>query len=281
MSETTVCILVYNNPIGCKELLNDFHRIHAHEIDKFRFIVLDQTAEGMTFEKGIQPHLHIKSYRNLGFSKGMNTMWKLVTTPYVLLANDDVRLLHEDWYKTARACVEKDGVLAVNPFPALRTWDGGGNPIWYWEQNEKFAWTKDKTYDSYTEEDYKRLQSLLSSGDGPGTTMFFTLIKNEAREIVGLLDEAYWCGGEDYDWNRRCFLKGYKILTCTHSLVHHESSVSKQNAVKAKEANGYEFVAKNKNVFNAKWSNETCKNPDIYGKNGVLTPNTPFVEQPL
>ena len=281
--ELTVVIPTYNNPEGAKELVRDFY--HLHNPDMFRIISIDQTEEGITFDADTPVHLHIKAYRNLGFSKAMNTGWKLSTTPFTLIANDDVRLLHPSWYETAKACVLKDGVLAVNPFPATRTWDGGGNPTWYWDQqkdgkrDERFDFIKDKKFEEYTDEDYQKLKGLLTSGDGPGATMFFTLMRTEARDIVGYFDEGYWNGGEDYDFNRRCFLKGYKINTCTHSLVHHQCGVTKQNAVAAKEANGYELVAKNKNIFNTKWSTPDCPNPDIYGRTGNARPNTPWTSE--
>jgi len=277
-AELTIVIPTYNNAQGAIDLVKDFYRMYDPEM--FRIISIDQTVDGIKFENPI--HLHIKPYRNLGFSKAMNVGLKLSQTKYTLLANDDVRLLDKRWYEDIKKCLDHEDVLAVNPFPALRTWDGGGNPVWYWQKNEKFLWTKDKPYESYTPEEYDRLLKELCGGNGNGTTMFFTLIKTEARDIIGYLDEAYWCGGEDYDWNRRCFIKGYKILTCQHSLVHHESSVSKQNAVKAKEAIGYELVSKNKNIFNAKWKSEDCTNPDIYGKSGSIEPNLPwYIEQPL
>ena len=73
--------------------------------------------------------------------------------------------------------------------------------------------------------------------------------------------------------------KPFQVLTCTHSLVHHQASVSKQAAVKAKEANGYDLVAKNRNIFNEKWGSKDCNNPDIYGREGTDEPNTPWVSE--
>jgi len=292
--ECTVVIATYNNPEGAKDLVSDFYRLH--DIDKFRLISIDQTRDGIKFDSDKPVHLHIKAYRNLGFAKAMNTGWKLSTTAFTLLANDDVRLLHPSWYESAKTHLTED-VLAVNPFPALRTWNAGGEPKWYWElegNEEKFGWTKDKTIESYTEEDYKRLQSLLFGGDPPGTAMYFTLFKTEARDIVGLLDEGYVNNGEDYDWNRRCFLtcsickrkkhehgagcqfSPYKILTCTHSLIHHHCGVTKQKAAANKELEGFDLVANAKNIFNKKWGTEEEPNPDIYGKTGTSEPNTPW-----
>ena len=291
--ELTVVIPTYNNPTGARELVSDFHR--HHDMTKINLISIDQTKEGIIFDKDKPVHLHIRTYRNLGFSKAMNLGWKLSTTPYTLLANDDVRLLHHSWYETAKACVNKDGVLAVNPFPATRTWDGVGNPVYYWEaEPEKYDFIKDKPYEDYTDEDYEKLKEYHTSTDGPGTTMFFTLIRTEALKLIGGLDEAYWNNGEDYDWNRRvyltcrncqrrkyehgagCVFKPYAILTCTHSLVHHQCGVTKQNMAVAKETTGYDLVVKAKNIFNKKWGKEGEEAPDIYGKIGLENPTTPW-----
>ncbi len=297
--ELTIVIPVYNNT-GVYDLVSDFYRLHDPET--FRIIVIDQTKEGLYFDKEKPVHLHIKTYRNLGFSKAQNLGLKLSETPYTLLANDDIRLLHRDWYAAARTCVQKDGVLAVNPFPALRTWDGGGSPQWYWDIHaENFAWTKDKPFDSYTDEEYAKLKELLPGGDSPGTAMFFTLIRTELRDIVGYLDEAYWNNGEDYDLNRRIFLtckncnkkKGehlgeqfrcsydgatafepWKILTCTHSLIHHQCGVTKEISAQNNEGTAYDLIIKAKNIFNTKWGSETEHNPDIYGKSGSIKPNS-------
>lgn len=275
--ELTIICPTYNNSIGANNLVNDFYRLH--DPDTFRIISIDQTQDGIRFDKTV--HLHIRSYRNLGFSKAMNTGWKLSQTKYTLLANDDVRLLSKRWYDDAKAHLEQSkDVLAVNPFPALRTWNGSGEPTWYWDvHKDKFGWTKDKPIESYTDEDYTRLQKLLAGGDPPGTCMFFTLLRTDSRESVGLLDEAYTNNSEDYDWNRRCFLKGKKILTCTHSLVHHECGVTKQKAAAVGEMDGYDLVARAKNIFNEKWKSEDCDNPDIYGRSGSVKPNKPWCTQ--
>lgn len=281
--ELFISIVTYNNPIGCKELISDFYRLH--DPDSFRICVVDQTKDGIIFDKECPVHLHLKVYRNIGFSKAHNLAWRMAGTPYTLLANDDVRLLNKDWFGSAKACLTQKGVLAVNSFPATRTWNAGGEPVWYWDlpANEgKFDFIKDKKFEEYTDEDYEKLKVMLNGGDPPGTAMFFTLLKTEARDIVGYLDEAYWNNGEDYDWNRRCFIKGYKILTCTHSLVHHQCGVTKQNAAKAKETTGYDLVANAKNIFNKKWGTKEEPNPDIYGRSGTKEPNTPwYTEIPL
>lgn len=308
MAELTVCGLTYNNPEGAIQLVDDFYRLHDPSM--FRILWLDQTREGIAFNHEV--HLHVRSSRNLGFAKGMNTLWKLVQTPYTLLANDDVRLISASWYEEAKAHL-KDGVLGVNPYPALRTWDGGGTPRWYYDiHGEWWQWTKDKPMETYTQEDYQKLQKKLWGGCSDGTAMFFTLMKTEAREIVGLLEEDFGIGnGEDYSWNRRCFLtcknchrrkyehkvhngeylcdldyrnkfQSHRILTCTHSLIHHHCGVTKQKASANKELDGYDLVANAKNIFNSKWGTDECKNPDIYGRDGRMKPTTEWCpEVPL
>lgn len=282
--------------------MKDFYRLHDPQM--FRIISIDQTKDGIQFPADTPVHLHIRTYRNLGFSKAQNTGWKLSTTPYTLLANDDVRLLNKAWYEAARTCVQKDGVLAVNPTSAVRTWDGGGSPRWFWDiHGDRFDFVKDKPFDQYTDEDYKKLLEIHNHGDGPGTTMFFTLVRTEMRDIIGLLDEGYLNNGEDYDLNRRTYLTcrhcqkhksahtgpdllcgldyrekfvHYHMLTCNHALIHHQCGVTKENSAKAKEGTAYDLVVRAKNIFTNKWGTEDCRDPDIYGHNGAIEPHVPW-----
>lgn len=298
--ELTIVCVTYNNPEGAKELISDFYRLHNP--DTFTFISIDMTKDGIIFDKE-KPELQIRTKRNLGFSQGMNIGWSLSRTPYTLLANDDVRLLRSSWYEEARAHLDSKDVLAVNPFPALRTWNGGGEPTWYYDTNPKFEWTKGKAYESYTEEEYKQLQKDLWGGCSNGTTTFFTLVRTELRDIVGMFDENFPINASDYDLNRRIFLtcahcnkrknehlgdelkcsfdestyfSPYKMLTCTHSLVHHHCGVTKQIAQKNKEVDGYDLVASAKVGWGGKWGSEECKDPDIYGRDGLIIPSTPW-----
>lgn len=272
--ELTLVIPTYNNVIGAKELVSDMYRLHDPEM--FRIISVDMTKNGIDFEPDKPVHIHIRAYKNLGFAKGQNMGWKLATTPYILLANDDIRLLDARWYEDAKKCLNKENVLGVNPFPALRTWDGGGSPTWYWKTNEKFLWTKDKPYESYTPEDYDKLKSLLTGGDGPGATTFFLLAKKELAEKVGYFDEAFAINANDYDLCRRAFIRGFKINTCTHSLVHHHCGVTKENMAKAKEDTAYNMVIQAKGLWKEKWGTPSCHDADIYGKSGAIIPNTPW-----
>lgn len=223
-AEVTVICPTYNNPEGAIDLLKDFKRFHD---GRFRFISIDQTKDGIPFPEDAKPHLHIKTYRNLGFAKAMNTGMKLVQTPYMILANDDVRLLHPRWYDDAKTCLDRQGVLAVNPKSAIRTWDGAGNVVNFWDiiddktgaRESQYDFVKDKPFEEYTDEDYERLLDLHGRGDGGGTAYFFLFAKTQMRDIVGLLDEAYINNGEDYCHNRRTYLTCRK---CNMRKYEHE-----------------------------------------------------------
>lgn len=322
--ELTIVIPTYNNPEGAIELVHDFYRLHNPEM--FRIISIDQTLEGIQFRTEEPVHLHIKAHRNLGFSKAMNTGWKLVQTPFTLLANDDVRLLDPRWYEEAKADLARQDVLATNPFPATRTWDKHGNVVWLWDLereidgvpqgklDDRFDFVKGKDFEQYTPQDYDKLHEIHGKGSGPGTAMFFTVLHTNARAWVGLLDEAYWNNGEDYDWNRRCYLTCWQckhrkyehlgdltndevapkcpvgetffepshILTSKNALIHHQAGVSKQKAEAKGEGTTLNTLSKAKNIFNEKW-NITKEGPrDIYGHNGTPKPSRPWwTEIPL
>lgn len=324
--ELTVVIPTYNNPEGAIDLVRDFYRLHDPAM--FRIISIDQTKDGIKFPEETPVHLHVRTYRNLGFSKAMNTGWKLVQTPYTLLANDDVRLLDKRWYEELKSDLEPEDMLATNPFPALRTWDGYGNVVWYWDlereidgikqghNDDRFDFVKNKPFEQYTPEDYDRLKTIFGRGTGPGTAMFFTLLKTNARHLIGLLDEGYINNGEDYDWNRRCFLtcwkchrrksehvlggtpdwkdklvcpqghssefEPFRIVTSRNALIHHHCGVTKEKAAAQGEGSSYDLVVKAKNIFNEKWGTPDCPGPNIYGSDGTPIPNSPWwTEIPL
>lgn len=316
--EVTVIIPTYNNPEGAIDLVSDFYRLHDPDI--FRIISIDQTLEGIKFRDKEPVHLHVRTYRNLGFSKSMNQGIKLVTTPYMLLANDDVRLLNRKWYEEAKMDLSHDDILATNPYPATRTWDKHGNAVWFWEdtrddgsRDDRLDTIKDKRFEDYTDADYDLIKQVHGAGVGNGTAMFFTLAKTNARHYIGLFDEAYWNNGEDYDWNRRCFLtcrkckrrksehpsrgdsdvnpfvpelvcwnvdfEPFRIVTSKNCYIHHQAGVTKEKAAAKGEGSSYDLVVMGKNIFNDKWKTPDCPAPGIYGADGAMEPNSPWWQE--
>ena len=93
----------------------------------------------------------------------------------------------------------------------------------------------------------------------PRLVGFCYLIKNEAYQIAGFLDEIYSPGNyEDDDYSLKLIMAGYKLLLCRDTFIHHYGSASfgkhTTSEEQAEKACKYEALLKrNQGLFVEKW----------------------------
>lgn len=195
--------------------------------DNFYVIVIDQCVDDEAYLKyHDKVHLWIKSYRNLGYSKALNTGLRLVQTPYVTFANDDIEFLDNRWWQGIEDTFATDEkIVGVNPMSPREgafgyglqaenttTWvppkgfvrdgefvvpelpDGTGMTYkgsiskeqYDWLLNSHPRWGKDTLCD--------------------GICMWCTTFKTQWLQEAGPMDERFYPGnGEDYDMNGRAY----------------------------------------------------------------------------
>lgn len=223
-------IITSNNISRCLETLD------RHTPDNYNIIVIDQTITNKAYlENHFKTHLWIRSYRNLGFSKAMNTGIKLAQTEYVTLCNDDLEFINEKWWQGIVDTFATDPrILAVNPMSPKEGSFGYG----YQEANKE-VWlppdeyvcapdTKEFVYpkkpdgtgffykENFSEDDYQFLLTQHMRYK-PGTMVdglagWMPVYKKEAFEKLGLLDERFYPGGgEDYDMDGRAYSCAWPI----------------------------------------------------------------------
>lgn len=265
MKQNTIIIPIIR-PDSLGRLLDT---LYAYTKDFYVFVI-DQTGDETAFnEYNKLTHLWIKSYRNLGFSKAMNTGIRLADTPYITLANDDVEIISERWWQgILDTFAMNERIIAVNPMSPRegafgygltaensQVWQppegfvrdssnpdfvlpdmGGGVPFAYKKEytDAEYQWLLDK---------HPRWQKNTTCD---GLCMWFTVFKKESFEKIGLLDERFYPGsGEDYDmcgrayscawpWAREvCDPKyHYRMVSSTKSWVWHHWSSSKDFRMK-------------------------------------------------
>lgn len=203
--------------------------LHKYTEDFYVFVI-DQTGDSETYDKYNKlSHLWIHPYRNLGFSKAMNTGIVLSQTPYIGLMNDDIEFMNKRWWQGIIDTFETDkNIVAVNPMsPKEGAWGYGlrADNKDTWQPDPK-KWVTDETKESvypvkpdgtpllykeeFTEEDYDFLLNNHPNWS-PNTTcdaiaMWGTIWKKEGFEELGLLDERFYPGGgEDYDMDARAY----------------------------------------------------------------------------
>lgn len=212
---------------GCLESL------YKNTPDNFNVIVIDQTGSKEAQEKYEHlSHLWIRPYRNLGFSKAMNTGIKLAQTPYITLCNDDVEFINKRWWRGMEdTFVQDHHILAANPMsPKEGSWGYGyrsdNQDTWQPPQGFVTDETKLAVYpakpdgtgvfykENFSEEDYDFLlnnhPTWRKDSMCDAIAMWCTVFKAGAFDKLGLLDERFYPGGgEDYDMNARAYSCAY------------------------------------------------------------------------
>ena len=245
--------------------------LYRHTPDNFNLIVIDQAPFNAVPTVTWQPeqvHLWIKSYRNLGFSKAMNTGIKLAQTEYITLCNDDVEFMNRRWWQGIVDTFNQDHhVIAVNPMSPKEgawgygltvenkeTWDPPQEYVRGEDPEAVYPKKKDGTglfyKETFSEEDYDflinehpryRKDSVVDA-----IAMWCTVFKKSGLDKIGLLDERFYPGGgEDYDMCARAYSCAwpiareicdldyhYRMISSTKSWVWHHWGSSKNKRLK-------------------------------------------------
>jgi len=249
--------------------------IHDHN-ENFRLIHIDQSNDPKVEALGKKyAHLYIKSYRNLGFAKAMNTGIKLADTPYVTLCNDDVDFISKRWFIDLKKILDKKKTAKPEEYEFLAINTASIKCLGHPECD------LGPYQEQYSDEDYDKLL-VPRKGYHPdhifeGSMMFCTVFHKSAFDIVGLLDEGYFPGGaEDYDWCRRCYQAGYRYVSYNKALTYHHWMTSR-NHVRPSEEDYAKYQ---------KWGSGADKwgygegDTDIYGRKGGKK-DIPTIEMPL
>lgn len=206
----------------------------------FQVIVIDQTLNGIYDKVKDKTHFYVRTQPNIGFAKGMNTGWRLSSTPYTICANDDTEIINRRWWGGIKeAFYDQPDCVAIGPMsPAEAGWGYGlGSnpnfvcPDWGLVDGDIIVPKKPDgtgfTYKpEYSEEEYDWLLHYRG-GHIEGMATWFPVFKKEAVEKIGYFDERFYPGGgEDYDWIARCYSAGYRAISTSKSWVWHHWSKS-------------------------------------------------------
>ena len=249
-----------------------------------QIIVVDQAAEPALNSEEIKQYtdMYIWAYRALGYSKAMNTGLDIADREYVVCANDDVELIHINWWNPIKEIFnEHYDIAGINP-ASVKGYRNESDNLPYKEK--------------YTDEDWNYLNTermLESSPVNPikphimldGIMTWFTVFRKTALDSIKdngcYFDEKFYPGGgEDYDLMCRMYdnkLKGlpYRVVGIYSSWAyHHWSSTYIKNPPKV--------------VPELRW-NKLDKSPDskwkdnwgLWGRKDKNIPAPPCTKIPL
>jgi GT2 family glycosyltransferase len=198
-------------------------------------IVVDNASPDASLEAVRElPLTAIQLSHNGGFAHGVNAGWRAGSSPYVLLLNPDARIdepsiealvlaLEQDPELGAVAprIVDEDGSLDYSQrrFPRLRS--TYARAFFLHRLFPSAPWTDELVRD---EEVYAR------RGSPDWVSGACILLRRQALEELGGLDEGFFMYGEDIDLCRRLRAAGYELLYDPTALVHHEGGASAPRA---------------------------------------------------
>jgi GT2 family glycosyltransferase len=176
----------------------------------------------------------IRNRENLGFARGNNIGVKESTGKYVSLINSDVvasqgcldQLLeymehHPDIGVLGPKMIMPDGSVGAScmSFPTVANW--------FWRALAlDTIFKRSRRFGAYlmTYFPYDRL------ADVEVLTGWFWVIRREAMEQVGLLDERFFMYGEDIDWCKRFHSAGWRVVFFPRATAIHYCAASSAKA---------------------------------------------------
>lgn len=213
--------------------------VAVQNMDAEVFVVDNNSVDGSVamVETKFQNVILIANKDNSGFSKANNQAIEIAKGEYVLLLNPDT-LVEEDTFEKVVQFMDEHpdaGGLGINMV------DGKGNFLpeskrslptpevafykifglsWLFPKSKRFG----KYHLTYLDKDKTHEIEVLSGA--------FMLMRKEALDKVGLLDEDYFMYGEDIDLSYRIILGGYKNYYYPEArIIHYKGESTKKGSL--------------------------------------------------
>ena len=194
--------------------------------------------------------IRVASPTRMHFAQANNEGLKAAKEKYVCLLNDDT-LVGQGWLGAMMHECMKPGIAAVGPFSncdrgwlhdeAIRVEGVDLVPGMHLEQVEKIIPAVGRFHHRKEVVERKWL------------AFYATLLKREAVDKTGLLDENFKSGDEDVDYSVRLRQAGYRLVSTWDSWVFHFGGKTRKNSETADYALHHEEDRKNHEYFEKKW----------------------------
>ncbi|NHM29960.1 glycosyltransferase [Neobacillus terrae] len=235
---TSIIILTYNKLDFTKQCIESIRKHTAKE--DYELIIVDNHSTDETIE-WLHTQENIKcvfNEDNVGFPKGCNQGIEIAKGNNILLLNNDV-IVTKGWLTNlVKALYSNPLVGAVGPVTnSAAYYSTIGVSYNSLDGMHEFA-------EKFNQPDSSKWETRLK------LIGFCMLIKKEAVDTIGMLDEQFSPGNfEDDDYSIRLRKAGYSLLLCKDTFIHHYGSVSWRE-----NANEYSHIlSNNEQKFMDKW----------------------------
>lgn len=158
------------------------------------------------------PFLHYSFDKNKGFASAINKGFEMASSDYLVMMNNDV-VVTEGWLEKliyGLKSSEKVGLVSAitNNISSGCRYDRVARALGIKLPEDPGNYFNALSF---------RLLSLKSN-----VSYFCAAIKAEVINKTGLLDERFYCGAEDDDYNDRIRDAGYETAICINCFVYHD-----------------------------------------------------------
>jgi GT2 family glycosyltransferase len=246
---TSIVILTFNKIEYTKKCIESIRKFT--DMTKCEVIIVDnnstdETRDWLINQKDLKVILNDE---NVGFPKGCNIGIEAAKKENdILLLNNDTIVTY-NWLANLNKCLYSDELI------------GAVGPV-----------TNSSAYYQQIEIDYKDLEGIYEFGlkynisnrelweQRQKLIGFCMLIKRKALDEVGVLDEIFTPGNfEDDDYSIRLIDKGYKLVLCRDTFIHHYGGASFSN-----NKDYARIISRNEKAFMNKWGFTSRDNMNIF-----------------
>lgn len=252
--EPLVSIIILNKDglHHLKRLFKDFS--NKTNYSNFEIIVVDNASEDTSVDYLKSLNLNIKiieNKENVSFAKGNNDAVKIAKGEYLLLLNNDIEPTYGWLNEMMGTIIYNDNVASVGAkliYPFIEDPKNTSKSFTIQHAGDILRETNDDIclYKGHNQNKFSK--NIFDSEISVNKTRLLVtgavlLIKKNIYEELGGLDESYWYGYEDIDFNLRVHRAGYNTMFASSALLfHHESATRKS------------INRNNHKIFCQKWS---------------------------
>ncbi|GAB7389189.1 hypothetical protein BSNK01_30270 [Bacillaceae bacterium] len=240
--KTSIIILTYNKleyTKLCIDSIRQFTDPGSYEVIIIDNHSTDGTVEWLKQQSDLKV---IFNKENVGFPKGCNQGIEVASGDNILLLNNDTVVTKNWLHNLLIGLYSSSDIGAVGPVTNAAAYYST-IPVQYknLEEMHRFANQYNQSNPNLWEERLKLIG-------------FCMLIKREAVEKVGLLDERFTPGNfEDDDYSIRLREAGYRLLLCKDTFIHHFGSISWRDNISTFSR----LLTKNEQKFKEKWGTDS------------------------
>ena len=231
----SIVIVTWNSKEIVRECLQSLER-HAAGLD-VETTVVDNTSSDGTPELMVQRFPMVRLVRNpvnAGFARANNIGLRLSTGKYLCLINSDVVLSDDCLERMMRHMDANPDIGVLSPRMRLKDGSIGAScmrfpSVWNWFCRAlalDSVFSRWRLFGGYLMTDFR----YDREADIEVITCWFWMVRREALDSVGLLDEQFFMYGEDIDWSKRFHDAGWRVVFYPDAEAFHYCGGSSTNA---------------------------------------------------